>query len=119
MLFRSGVEVTFEAARAHLGMETQRQWSDNAILRTTPCLLGLFSIVTWLTNHLRQHQQIPVQSTAWYKKEKPTFSDCLYWVRQHIWQQQFFVHSTSQGHMIQLPHELIDLLGLYGFPKAA
>jgi hypothetical protein len=119
VILRWGVEVTFEEARAHLGMETQRQWSDKAIGRTTPCLLGLFSIVTWLTSHLRQHQQIPVQATAWYPKQLPTFSDCLYWVRQHIWHQRFFVHSTSQGHVIQLPHELIDLLGLYGCPKAA
>ncbi len=116
---RWGIEVTFEEARAHLGIETQRQWSDNAILRTTPCLLGLFSIVTWLTNHLQHHQQIPVQTTAWYAKEQPTFSDCLYWIRQHLWNQRLFVHSTSQGHLIQLPHELIDLLGLYGFPQAA
>ena len=119
VIMRWGVEVTFEEARAHLGMETQRQWSDNAILRSTPCLLGLFSIVTWLTHHLQQHHQIPVQTTAWYRKEQPTFSDCLYWIRQHIWHQRFFVNSTSQGHLSQLPHELIDLLGLYGFPIAA
>lgn len=119
VVMRWGIEVTFEEARAHLGIETQRQWSDNAILRTTPCLLGLFSIVTWLTDHLRQHQDVPVQTTAWYAKEQPTFSDCLYWVRQHIWNQRLFVHSTSRGHLTQLPHELIDLLGLYGFPQAA
>src|ERR671917_2578286 len=31
-------ETTFEEARRHLGMETRRQWSDLAILRTTPAL---------------------------------------------------------------------------------
>src|SRR3974390_303206 len=40
------LEVTFQDARAHLGVETQRQWSDLAILRTTPALLGLCSLVT-------------------------------------------------------------------------
>jgi hypothetical protein len=35
------LEVPFEAARRHLGVETQRQWSDQAIARTTPLLLGL------------------------------------------------------------------------------
>ena len=35
------VEVTFHEVRTHLGVETQRQWSDLAILRTTPALLGL------------------------------------------------------------------------------
>ena len=116
---RWGVEVTFEEAHAHLGMETQRQWSDKAILRSTPCVLGLFSIVTWLTNRLQQHQPIPVQNTAWYKKEQPTFSDCLYWVRQQLWNQQFFVYSTAKRHLIQWPHELIDLLGRHGVPDAA
>ena len=37
------VEVTFAETRAHLGVETQRQWSDKAIARTTPALLGLYS----------------------------------------------------------------------------
>jgi hypothetical protein len=33
---KAGVEVTFEETRSHRGVETQRQWSDKAILRTTP-----------------------------------------------------------------------------------
>ena len=37
------IEVTFQEVRAHLGVETQRQWSDRATARTTPLLLGLFS----------------------------------------------------------------------------
>ena len=44
------LEVTFEEARAHLGVETQRQWTDLAITRTTPALLGLFSLVTLLAH---------------------------------------------------------------------
>ena len=48
------VEVTFEEVRAHLGVETQRQWSDKAILRSTPALLGLFSIVTLFAHELCQ-----------------------------------------------------------------
>ena len=39
------IEVTFAEVRAHLGVETQRQWSDLAIMRTTPALLGLYSLV--------------------------------------------------------------------------
>jgi DDE superfamily endonuclease len=39
------MEVTFEEARTHLGIETQRQWSDLAISRTTPALFGLYSLV--------------------------------------------------------------------------
>jgi ABC-type uncharacterized transport system permease subunit len=40
------LEVTFHEVRTHLGVETQRQWTERAIPRTTPALLGLFSLVT-------------------------------------------------------------------------
>jgi hypothetical protein len=43
-VLRWNVEVTFEESRRHLGVETQRQGSDLAIARTTPVLLGLFSL---------------------------------------------------------------------------
>jgi len=45
-VMRWQVEVTYAEARRHLGVETQRQWSDKAIACTTPALLGLF---TWIT----------------------------------------------------------------------
>ena len=35
-VLRWQLEVTFREVRAHLGVETQRQWSDLAIARTTP-----------------------------------------------------------------------------------
>jgi hypothetical protein len=69
VVMRWSVEVTFEEGRAHLGLETQRQWSDQAIARTTPVLLALFSLVTLLALKLSQGGQIPVVATAWYHKE--------------------------------------------------
>jgi hypothetical protein len=81
---RWSVEVTFEEARAHLGLETQRPWSDRAIARTTRVLLALFSIVTMLALRLSETGHIPVPMTAWYHKAEPTFADCLALVRQHL-----------------------------------
>jgi hypothetical protein len=49
-VMRWHTEVTFREARAHLGVETQRQWADKAIVRTTPALFGLFSIITLLAH---------------------------------------------------------------------
>jgi hypothetical protein len=69
VVMRWSVEVTVEEGRAHLGLETQRQWSDQAIARTTPGLLALFSLVTLLALKLSQGGQIPVVATAWYHKE--------------------------------------------------
>jgi hypothetical protein len=59
------LEVTFEETRAHLGVETQRQWPDRAIARTTPCLLGLFSAVTSLAARLRATERRGVAASAW------------------------------------------------------
>jgi len=82
---RWAVEVTFEESRAHLGIETQRQWSDLAIERTTPCLFGLYSLVTLLGLQLYPDGNIPLQQSAWYRKSQATFSDVLFAVRQHLW----------------------------------
>jgi hypothetical protein len=79
------VEVTFREARDHLGLETQRQWSDRAIARTTPCLLGLFSIVTLLAARLGHRARLRVTASAWYRKKRPTFSDTLAAVRRQFW----------------------------------
>ena len=84
-VLRWQLEVTFQEVRAHLGVETQRQWSDRAIARTTPTLFGLFSWVTLATHVLCGGQTVPVRSAAWYPKSLPTFSDAIALVRQHLW----------------------------------
>src|SRR5918999_80551 len=80
------MEVTFEEARAHLGMETQQQWSDLAIARTTPVLLGLFSVVSLAAFRCHEAGLLSAEQTAWYAKPEPTFSDCLRLVRGRLWQ---------------------------------
>jgi hypothetical protein len=86
-ILRWQVEVTFQEVRAHLGIETQRQWSDRAIARATPCLLGLFSIVTLLAAQLDGRTRRAVLTDSWYRKPRPTFTDALAAVRRHIWQE--------------------------------
>lgn len=82
------VEVTFAEVRRHLGVETQRQWSDSAIERTTPCLMALFSIVCLFANVLNKRQNIAPNRTAWYKKKGVTFSDVLAAVKLEIFQKE-------------------------------
>ncbi len=79
------VEVTFHEVRTHLGVETQRQWADLSILRVTPALLSLFSVVTLLANLHARKQKLPVQQTAWYIKKLPTFSDALSIVKETLY----------------------------------
>lgn len=84
-IMRWSLEVTFQEARAHLGLETQRQWSDLAIARTTPALLGLFSLITLLVQTLSDGQPLPVRTAAWYHKTEPSFSDAIAFVRHFLW----------------------------------
>jgi hypothetical protein len=100
-------EVTLEEARAHLGVETQRQWSDLAIARTTPALLGLFSWVTLAAHILQAETPIPARSAAWYAKPLPTFSDAIALVRQHLWPcSQTFCMSPYDADVVKVPKSL-------------
>lgn len=99
---RWSVEVTFEEVRRHLGVETQRQWSDLAIARTTPCLLSLFSLVTLLADRLYESQGFFVRTAAWYRKALPTFSDALATVRRCWWQALVFRRSGSGTETVEI-----------------
>ena len=79
------MEETFQAVGIYLGLETQRQWSDRAILRTTPALLGLFSWLALATHVLHLGQSIVPRQSAWYAKQDPTFADELAFMRQTLW----------------------------------
>ncbi|WP_236601253.1 transposase [Ktedonobacter sp. SOSP1-52] len=109
-VLRWTLEVTFHEVRAHLGVETQRQWSDLAIMRTTPALLGLFSLVTIFAQQLLGKPPFPIRQTAWYTKALPTFSDTLAFVRQHLWPSTFFSVSSDEGDTVQIPRVLFDHL---------
>ena len=107
---RWSVEVTFEEARRHLGIESQRQWSDLAIARTTPCLLGIFSIVALLADRLHQKGLLHVRRAAWYEKSLPTFSDALASVRRHLWSSPILSHSRFGDDCNQIPNPLFQRL---------
>jgi hypothetical protein len=109
------VEVTFHEVREHLEVETQRQWNPWAIARTTPVLMGLFSVVTLLAQQLVD-QQAPsvrlwgVRQSAWYAKDRATFADALAWVRRHIWShaQMPFRTSPSKHDREKLQQALLE-----------
>jgi len=100
------VEVTFREARDHLGLETQRQWSDRAIARTTPCLLALFSLTALLGNQLNPRARLAAAAAAWYRKTQPTFADTLAAVRKEIWAAQGFSMSRTRSNIRKLPIQL-------------
>jgi len=87
------IEVTFEEARRHLGIESQRQWSDLAIDRITPSLFASFSIINLLALEFNNinHETVGVQTCSWYKKKHVTFSDVLAYVRQKLLLERYFL----------------------------
>ena len=109
-VLRWQVEVTFEESRRHLGVETQRQWSDLAILRTTPALLGLFSLVTLLVHRLLQGKALPTRQAAWYQKATPSFSDALAFLRLQLWPARVIWRSPAQTDIVEIPRGLLDCL---------
>jgi hypothetical protein len=105
------LEVTFQELRRHLGFETQRQWSELAIRRTTPALLGLFSLVT-LFAHSRMRQAAGAfRRVAWYHKSYPTFADALALVRKELWaQEETFGGSVAEAEAVKVPRALMERL---------
>jgi len=111
-VFRWRIETTFQEVREHLGVETQRQWSDLAILRTTPALLGLYSLVALWAHALMGVPTIAVRShpTAWYNKSQPTFSDAIAAVRRVLWTPQDLSASRSGCETVEIPARLLNRL---------
>ena len=109
-VLRWRVEVTFEEVRRHLGVETQRQWSDLAIRRTTPALLGLFSLVTLWAHPRLGPPGAAVRQAAWYHKALPTFSDALALVRRELWTHTAFSMSAHDPDVVEVPRAFVDRL---------
>ncbi len=109
-VLRWQLEVTFHEVRTHLGVETQRQWSDLAILRTTPALLALFSLVTLFAHQYLRDAPLPVRQAAWYTKRRPTFADRLAFVRHQLWPVTLFYMSPDKPDMVEIPRVLFQRL---------
>jgi DDE superfamily endonuclease len=105
---RWSLEVTFEESRAHLGIETQRQWSDRAIERSTPLLFGLYSLVALFGQALHPDGQVPIAQAAWYRKHTATFRDVLALVRRHVWGQETFPTSPTDPDVVLVPRSTLE-----------
>ena len=108
-VMRWQLEVSFQEARRHLGFETQRQCSEMAIRRTTPALLGLFSLVTLFADrHVREAAGALRRQAAWYHKRHPTFADALALVRKELWAGATFHGSPAKSDTIKIPRAYVQ-----------
>ena len=104
------IETTFQEVRAHLGFETPRQYVAKSVLRTAPCLLGLFSVVCLVfAEHTRRHR-IRLRRTEWYAKTEPPFSDAIATVRRLFWQETIFAKASYHNGFAKLPPKLRNVL---------
>lgn len=102
--------MTFGEARRHLGVETQRQWSELAIARTTPVLLGFYSLVTLWADHLRKSCRLLPLTAAWYAKERFTFIDVLAIVRSALWAEAALRTSRRRRDLVKVPRPVLKRL---------
>ena len=109
-VMRWQMEATFQEVRRHLGFETQRQWSELAIRRTSPALLGLFSLVTLFAHRRMTIKTGSVRRSAWYDKEHPTFADALALVRGELWARETFCGSHPGTETVEVPRALMQRL---------
>jgi hypothetical protein len=107
---RWSIEVTFAEGRRHLGVASQRQWSDLAIARTTPLLLGLFSLITLWADELFTRELVSPRRAAWYPKPALTFSDALAAVRHALWTAEAFPTSADHADVAKIPRAVLDRL---------
>lgn len=107
---RWAMETTYEEARARLGVETQRQWSDPAVFRTTPLLLGLYSAVTLYVHQNAERLALSPRRAAWYPKPAPTFADALARLRRHLWFERIVMSVETTDVTIPIAPELQGIL---------
>jgi len=109
-VLRWQLETTFQAVRTHLGVETQRQWNELAIARTTPALFGLFSLVALLAHQQAAIAPLSVRQAAWYTKAHPTFADALAAVRRQLWMAIYSCTSEAEHDIQKLQHHVLEQL---------
>ena len=107
---RWAMETTYEEARAHLGVETQRQWSDPAVFRTTPLLLGLYTAVALYAHQNAERLALSPRRAAWYPKPAATFADALARLRQHLWFERLVTSPESADITQPLPPAVRGIL---------
>ncbi|WP_231871400.1 hypothetical protein [Planctomyces sp. SH-PL62] len=105
---RWSVETTFQETRSDLHVQTTRGWSRETVLRATPCLFGLYSIVAMLYAAMPCGRR--VGAVAWHGNSVVTFSDALASVRRWIWAEGVVAHLPDGPAVQKLPPPIREVL---------
>jgi hypothetical protein len=107
---RWSIEVTFQEVREHLGFETTKQHSSKSVLRTGPCLLSLYSVITLIYAKLVEHRRPVIHNTPSYSKTEAAFSDALYFVRRSLWDETILKQAVPEVVVSKLPARFREFL---------
>jgi hypothetical protein len=99
------METTFQECREHLKLDSTKCYGQQTVLRFTPCVFGLYSIIVLLYLQLPDLLRVPIM-LSWRGKSTTTFADMLMRVRRVIWQQWFFQTPIAAEPFSKLPGSL-------------
>jgi hypothetical protein len=114
---RWSIETTFQECREYLKLESTKCYGKETVLRCTPCLFGLYTMIVLLYLQLPDSLHSPFV-LSWHGKTTVTFSDMMLCVRRAIWQQWFFQTPATTTAFSKLPMSLQETI-LYALAPAA
>jgi hypothetical protein len=106
---RWNIETTFQEMRSYLKLEKTRGWRERTVLRTAPCLFGLYAVIAlW-------YAELPArwQTARAVPRAEPgvvTFSDAITAVRRWLWSEWVFATPAHKRAFAKIPPRLRDLL---------
>jgi hypothetical protein len=114
---RWSIETTFQECREDLKLESPKGYGQQTVLRFTPCLFGLYTIVVLLYLHLPRPSSA-LRVVLWRGKATVTFSDMITCVRRVLWEQWYFQTPADPQEFSKLSQSLQDSI-LYALASAA
>jgi hypothetical protein len=114
---RWSIETTFQECREYLKLESPRGYGQPTVLRFTPCLFGLYTVVVLLYLQL-PHPSSTLRAVFWRGKATVTFSDMMTCVRRAVWEQWYFHTQADPQGFSKLSPSLQEII-LYALAPAA
>jgi hypothetical protein len=114
---RWSIETTFQECREYLKLESPKGYGQQTVLRVTPCLFGLYTIVVLLYLPLPRASNT-CSAVFWRGKASVTFSDMMTCIRRVLWEQWYFQTRTDLQEFSKLSPSLQETI-LYALAPAA
>jgi hypothetical protein len=103
------IEVTIEEAKQRLGLGGTRQYKKPSVLRATPCILALYSLVSLaFAARCRTHRSQLSPRPGPHPKRTASFSDALACVRRMLWAETILERLPGARLIRKIPRTFTD-----------